>query len=135
MPDTPEPLTAEDAATLTEFARACKAAARAVLLYPPGHPAIGATVGRIVHITSADVLKAPLRLTVVPDGLLLGDRAPARPEAALAERIAGTRERRVGHEPSIEKLGRELLRDVVGASGGRSIPLAQHRAPRKVARL
>jgi hypothetical protein len=80
-----EPLAAEDTATLVEFARACKAAARAVQLYPPGHPAIGTTVGRIVQVTSASALHTPLKLTVRPDGLLLGDRAPARTDAALAE--------------------------------------------------
>lgn len=85
MPETLEPLAAEDTATLVEFARACKAAARAVQLYPPGHPAIGTTVGRIVQVTSADALRTPLKLTVRPDGLLLGDRAPARADAALAE--------------------------------------------------
>ena len=43
----PPPLSPEDAARITEFARACKAAARAVVLYPAAHPAIGATLGRI----------------------------------------------------------------------------------------
>jgi hypothetical protein len=78
-------LTTEEAAKLVEFARACKAAARAVLLYPAGHPAIAATLGRIVQITSAAALTEPLVVTVLPDGLLLDERAPARPEAALAE--------------------------------------------------
>jgi len=78
-------LTTEEAAKLLEFARACKAAARAVLLYPAGHPAIAATLGRIVQITSAAALAEPLVVTVLPDGLLLDERAPARPEPALAE--------------------------------------------------
>jgi len=78
-------LTTEEAAKLLEFARACKAAARAVLLYPAGHPAIAATLGRIVQITSTAALAEPLVVTVLPDGLLLDERAPARPEAALAE--------------------------------------------------
>jgi hypothetical protein len=38
-----EPLGAAETARLTDFARACKAAARAVVLYPGGHPAIAAT--------------------------------------------------------------------------------------------
>ena len=46
------PLGPEDSARLIEFARACKAAARAVLLYPAAHPAIAATLGRIVDTTS-----------------------------------------------------------------------------------
>src|SRR5881628_2302906 len=83
--DVTAPLGASDTARLTDFARACKAAARAVTLYPGGHPAIAATLGRIVHITSAAALTAPLRLTVLPDALLLDDRPPARPDAALTE--------------------------------------------------
>ncbi len=47
LTDAPAPLDAKETAQLTEFARACKAAARAVVLYPPGHPAIAATLGRI----------------------------------------------------------------------------------------
>jgi len=63
------PLGAAETARLTDFARACKAAARAVVLYPGGHPAIAATLGRIAHITSTAALSAPLRLRVLPDGL------------------------------------------------------------------
>jgi len=78
-------LSAEEAGRLVEFARACKAAARAVLLYPSGHPAIAATLGRIAQITSPASLAAPLVVSVLPDGLLLDERAPARTDAALAE--------------------------------------------------
>jgi HEAT repeats/PBS lyase HEAT-like repeat len=81
-------LTTEETTRLVEFARACKAAARAVLLYPAGHPAIAATLGRIVQITSPGALTAPLVVTVLPDGLLLDERAPARPEGALTELAA-----------------------------------------------
>ena len=81
----PAALSAEDATRLVDFARACKAAARAVVLYPWGHPAIKATLGRIVQITSASALARPLRLTVLPDGLLLDGLAPSRPDASLQE--------------------------------------------------
>jgi len=81
-------LTTEEATRLVEFARACKAAARAVLLYPAGHPAIAATLGRIVQITSPAAMTEPLVVTVLPDGLLLDERAPARPEGALTELAA-----------------------------------------------
>jgi HEAT repeat protein len=70
---------------LVEFARACKAAARAVVLYPVGHPAISATLGRIVELTSATALPAPMRITVHPDALLLDDRPLARADAAVGE--------------------------------------------------
>jgi hypothetical protein len=83
--ETPTPLTPAENARLIEFARACKAAARAVQLYPAGHPAIAVTLGRIANVTSAETLKAPLTLTVHPDGLLLDDRAPAKPDTAINE--------------------------------------------------
>src|SRR3989442_4391295 len=79
------PLAPQDAARLTEFARACKAAARAVVLYPQGHPAITATLGRIVQLTSAASLSRPLSLTVLPEGLLLDEQAPARVDSAVVE--------------------------------------------------
>ena len=78
-------LAPEDAARLTEFARACKAAARAVTLYPGGHPAIAATLGRIAQVTSAASLPGPMRISVLASGLLLDGRAPARPDASIAE--------------------------------------------------
>jgi hypothetical protein len=81
----PAPLGPEQASRLIEFARACKAAARAVVLYPSGHPAITATLGRIVQITSAASLNAPLRLTVLPESLLLDERALPRQESAVGE--------------------------------------------------
>src|SRR5260221_1350978 len=81
----PEPLDAAATARLTDFARGCKAAARAVVLYPAGHPAISATLGRIANITSASAMPDAIRLAVLPDGLLMNDRAPVRPDAAVAE--------------------------------------------------
>jgi hypothetical protein len=86
--DAPSPLAPEDTARLTDFARACKAAARAVMLYPDGHPAIAATLGRIVQVTSADSLPGSLRINVLTDGLLLDGRPPLRPDAAIAELAA-----------------------------------------------
>src|SRR5947199_1776729 len=83
--DVAAPLGASDTARLTDFARACKAAARAVVLYPTGHPAIAATLGRISQITAASSLPKPLRITVLPDTLLLEERAPARTDAAIGE--------------------------------------------------
>jgi hypothetical protein len=85
---TPSPLSPGENARLIDFARACKAAARAVVLYPEGHPAITATLGRIVHITSESALPEPLRLTVLPDALLLDDRPASRHDGALTELAA-----------------------------------------------
>jgi HEAT repeat protein len=88
MPEVQEastPLSPEESTRLIEFARALKAAARAVTLYPAGHPAIAATLGRIVEITSSARLPGPLRITVLPDTLLLDERPPARADAAVTE--------------------------------------------------
>jgi HEAT repeat protein/PBS lyase HEAT-like repeat-containing protein len=79
------PLSPEESARLIEFARACKAAARAVVLYPASHPAIGATLGRIVQLTSPSALATPLQVTVLPDTLHLDARPLPRPEAAVTE--------------------------------------------------
>jgi hypothetical protein len=83
--DAPPPLGPEDNVRLTEFARACKTAARAVVLYPPGHPAVAATLGRLVHLTSPASLPGPLRISVLAESLLLDGRAPVRPDAAIGE--------------------------------------------------
>lgn len=88
LTETIRPLAPEDTARLIEFARACKAAARAVVLYPAGHPAIAATLGRIVHLTEAGSLHAPLRITVLADSLRLDGETPARADASLGELAA-----------------------------------------------
>lgn len=79
---------AADAARLTEFARAFKAAARSVVLYPEAHPAIAATLGRLTQLTSPPLLTAPLRIGVTADSLLLGHASIARPDASIGE-LAG----------------------------------------------
>jgi len=86
--ETPAPLAPQDAARLTEFARAFKAAARAVVLYPAAHPAIAATLGRIVSLTASGSLAEPLRIGVLTDGLLVDGKAAARPDPAIAELAA-----------------------------------------------
>ena len=82
------PLPPEDAARLSEFARACKAAARAVAMYPPAHPATAATLARIAELMSSAKTSADLRLTILPDSLLLEGRAPARIDRAIGELAA-----------------------------------------------
>jgi HEAT repeat protein/PBS lyase HEAT-like repeat-containing protein len=83
--DTPSPLAPEETGRLTAFARACKAAARAVVLYPPSHPAIATTLGRIASITAPSALTGSLKISVRSNALLLDGRAPARPDEAIAE--------------------------------------------------
>src|SRR5437867_3085209 len=90
------PLTPEEATRLNEFARACKAAARAVALYPPAHPAISSALTHIEDQTSHDILPAALRLTVLPDALLLEGGAPTRVDQAVRELASLLHERLVG---------------------------------------
>jgi hypothetical protein len=73
-----------------------KAAARAVTLYPNGHPAIATTLGRIVQLTSADSLRTPLRIRVLADGLQIDGQGPARPDAAISELAALLHEQMIG---------------------------------------
>jgi hypothetical protein len=84
----PPPLPADEAATLADFARACKAAARAVSLYPSAHPAIGASLSRLAEITQRLTNSGPFRLQVSSDRLLVNGAAAAKPDPAIAE-LAG----------------------------------------------
>jgi HEAT repeats/PBS lyase HEAT-like repeat len=94
--DGPPPLTAEESAKLGEFARACKAAARAVALYPAAHPAIATTLARLVDLTSAANGSSALKITVLPTSLLLAGRSVVRVDAAVGELAALLHEHLVG---------------------------------------
>ena len=96
MREAPPPLEAGDAARLIEFARACKAAARAVALYPAAHPAIATTLGRVADLTSSTHAPAALRITVLPESLLLDGRALERVDQATVELAALLHNHRVG---------------------------------------
>ena len=86
MPEPPaNALPAEDAARLAEFARACKAAARAVSLYPGAHPAIGVSLGRLVELTGRLTQPGPFRMHVTSDRLVVNGAAAAKPDPAIAE--------------------------------------------------
>ena len=78
-------LDTETAARLAEFARAFKAAARAVSLYPTGHPAVGATLARLTELTGRLTAAAPFSIEVRPNVLCVGNAAPAKPDPAIVE--------------------------------------------------
>ena len=84
-PTAPPVLPPDAGARLAEFARACKAAARAVSLYPAAHPAIGTTLGRLSQVTAMLTANGPYRLQVMADALLIGGALPARPDPAISE--------------------------------------------------
>jgi hypothetical protein len=81
----PDLLPPETAAALADFARGCKAAARAVSLYPGQHPAIAASLTRLVQATARLTAHGPLELQVRPDTLLIGSATLAKPDQGVKE--------------------------------------------------
>ena len=92
----PEPLAADVAKRLAEFARACKAATRIVALYPATHPSIQAALARIVDAGAQATAAGPLAITVLPDNLLVGGRATPKPDPAVVELAALLHQHLVG---------------------------------------
>jgi hypothetical protein len=84
----PQPLSPDETARLTDFARACKAAARVVALYPATHPAIQASLSRVADGARRLRADANVTLTVLPDEVTLDGRSPAKPDASLGELAA-----------------------------------------------
>ena len=70
---------------LAEFARACKAAARAVSLYPATHPAIRISVSRLTEVAAKATVDGSLVVQVLPDNLLIDGCAAQRPDSAIGE--------------------------------------------------
>jgi hypothetical protein len=81
----PPPLDPESSQRLAEFARTCKAAARAVALYPDTHPAIGSSLARLAAATARLTEAGPCRMQVHADRLLIDGTSPAKPDPAIPE--------------------------------------------------
>jgi HEAT repeat protein len=75
----------DGAARLTDFARAIKAAARAVTLYPSSHPAIRLSLARLVDAAGRITATGSVTLGAVPDNLLMDGAAAPRPDPAVRE--------------------------------------------------
>jgi len=93
---TTEPMSAERSGLLAEFARACKAAARAVSLYPGAHPAIGGSLSRLVSAAGPLTSDGRVVCAVHPDRLAIEGEAPVRPDPAIGELAALLHERLIG---------------------------------------
>ena len=78
-------LDADMTAKLADFARACKAALRAVSLYPGGHPAIAATLGKLTELTGRLTAAGPFTLEIRPNNIHIANAAPAKPDSAIVE--------------------------------------------------
>ena len=116
----PDLLAPDVTAKVVEFARACKAAARAVSLYPSGHPAIGATLARLVETAAGAANGGALALEVHPGRLLVDGAAPARPDPALGE-LADLLHR--------HRIGSLVVRSGTDAETWRALLLLLARAP------
>lgn len=79
------PLEAGPAARLTAFARACKAAARAVALYPGEHPAIETSLARLAAAARDATQTGKFRVQVIPNDLRIEGRSCPRPDPAVAD--------------------------------------------------
>jgi HEAT repeat protein len=113
-------LAARDAGRLTSFARTFKAAARAVVLYPDGHPAITATLHRLAQVTGTSALTAPLRITVTADTLLLDNAAATKPDASIGELAAQLHSHLIGAlsvQPGTDTDSWHQLLRLLGRSG------------------
>lgn len=113
----------ETTTRLADFARACKAAARAVSLYPAAHPAIGATLGRLTELTGMLTANGPFKVHVRPQTLVVGDAAPAKPDSAIVE-LADMLRRHV--------IGSLTLNAGIDATSWRTLLMLLARAPEEV---
>jgi len=93
---TTEPMPAERSGRLAEFARACKAAARAVSLYPGAHPAIGSSLARLVAAAARLAADGRVVCSVRPDTIVIDGQSPVRQDPAIGELAALLHERLIG---------------------------------------
>ena len=114
---------ADDAARLAEFARACKAAARAVSLYPGAHPAIGVSLGRLADLSAKLTQAGSIHMQVASDRLVVNGAAAARPDPAIGE-LAALLHRHL--------IGTFTLNPGADASSWRTLLLLLARAPEDV---
>jgi hypothetical protein len=121
--ETPPTLPPETGAHLADFARSCKAAARAVSLYPGQHPAIRSTLDRLAETTARLTEAGPLQLQVRQHTLLVGSAAPAKVDQAITE-LADLLHRHL--------IGALTVNPGVDAAAWRTLLLLLARAPEEV---
>jgi hypothetical protein len=98
MPPTPAaiPMTAEQTHVLTEFARACRTAARSVSLYPATHPSIQASLARVRAAAARLVHTRDITIAVLRHTLAIDGKVPARPDSAVLELAGLMHDRLIG---------------------------------------
>jgi hypothetical protein len=86
----------ELSALLAEFARTCKASARAVSLYPATHPAIGVSMSRLVVASARLTSNGRITCSIYPDVIAIGGRTATKPDPAIGELASLLHERLIG---------------------------------------
>ena len=119
----PALLDADAAARLAEFSRVCKAAARAVSLYPGGHPAIAVSLARLEQATARMTESGPFNIQVLGDGLVVDGARMPKPDPACSE-LAALLHRHL--------VGRLTLNAGANAESWRALLLLLARAPEDV---
>ncbi len=82
---------------LLQLARALLVAARNWTLYPPEHPAVGATVERLCEAIRQSSLGSAFGIGITPETLLIDGIAPAQTDLAIAEAAAMLHDRDLVH--------------------------------------
>jgi HEAT repeat protein len=95
-------MTAEQSLVLTEFARACRTAARSVSLYPATHPSIQSSLARVTAAATRLTPAKDVTLAVLKDTLTIDGRMPGRPDQAITE-LAGIMHDRLIGELRVER--------------------------------
>jgi HEAT repeat protein len=90
------PMSEDQSVALSEFARACRAAARSVSLYPRTHPSIQASLSRVTAAAGRLIPADAVLISVHPDTLTIEGRPPLRPDSAIGELAALLHERLIG---------------------------------------
>ncbi len=91
-----ELLDAREGSQLIDLARACRAAARAVSLYPLEHPAIQSSLARLSAICDRALQAGPWLLTVGANDIQLGGRKLPKPDAGVGELAALLHAHKIG---------------------------------------
>jgi hypothetical protein len=91
-----QPMPPDQSAALAEFARACKAAARSVSLYPSTHPSIRVSLARVTAAAGRLIAGSDLTLTVHPDAIAIDGAMAVKPDPAVGELAELLHQRLIG---------------------------------------
>lgn len=95
-PGKPDPVSPDTARHIVALARACRASARAIALYPPEHPAVGASLAHVTDAATAAAAAGEFRLNVLPDMFTIDGRTLPKPDQAASELATMLHQHQIG---------------------------------------